>query len=297
METQIDRDARVVLDALALAPRDASVVANVLRRHTGLEPVRLNDAVALLVDSGYAEWIQETGTAPFDFAEVTITSRGRYEHQRLKALRSKGESLGAAREVDVAQSPGEITGDESVPARPPSPVGSPYGFTDEDWELVAERKAKADRVYGVLGHQFESTFYRTEELRGNIQLMLEQAVAAYNDQRLGAPVTLDYRPLAAGYGEHLFNEIARDIISADVAVFETSDLNPNVMLEMGVALTWGVRVLPIKAEGRQRPPSDVSGQTWADYTDSGSRFIDPDHRSKLVRMVERAIRKKGKRVF
>jgi len=73
MDTQIDRDARVVLDALALAPRDASVEAKDLRRHTGLEPVRLNDAVALLVDSGYAEWVQQTGTAPFDFVEVSIT--------------------------------------------------------------------------------------------------------------------------------------------------------------------------------------------------------------------------------
>lgn len=103
-----------------------------------------------------------------------------------------------------------------------------------------------------------------------------------------------FQPLAAGYGEHLFNEIARDIISADIGVFETSDLNPNVMLEMGVALTWGVRVLPIKVQGKDRPPSDISGQTWADYLDSGSTFVDPEHETKLVRMIERAIRKKGR---
>jgi predicted nucleotide-binding protein len=68
----------------------------------------------------------------------------------------------------------------------------------------------------------------------------------------------------------LFNEIARDIISSDIAVFETSDLNPNVMLEMGVALTWDVRVLPIKKEGQPKPPSDISGQTYADYRDSAA---------------------------
>jgi hypothetical protein len=65
------------------------------------------------------------------------------------------------------------------------------------------------------------------------------------------------------------------------------------MLEMGVALTWGVRVLPIKLDGRPKPPSDVSGQTWADYRDSAMSFIDPDHERKLVGMIERAIRKKG----
>jgi hypothetical protein len=77
----------------------------------------------------------------------------------------------------------------------------------------------------------------------------------------------------AGYGEHLFNKIAVDIISSDIAVFETSDYNPNVMIEMGVALTWGVRVLPIKKKGRPIPPSDISGQTWAKYTDDGSKFM------------------------
>ena len=107
-------------------------------------------------------------------------------------------------------------------------------------------------------------------------------------------VSLHFQPLAAGYGEHLFNEIARDIISADIAVFDTSDQNPNVMIEMGVALTWDVRVLPIKAEGCEKPPSDISGQTWADYRDSGREWVDPNHQRKLFRMVERAARKKGR---
>jgi hypothetical protein len=69
------------------------------------------------------------------------------------------------------------------------------------------------------------------------------------------PLHLVFRALAAGYGEHLFNQIARDIIAADIAVFETSDLNPTVMLEMGVALTWGVRVLPIKRVNEAIAPS------------------------------------------
>jgi hypothetical protein len=124
--------------------------------------------------------------------------------------------------------------------------------------------------------------------------MFRTAVNQYN-QTPGSLVTnLNFRPLAAGYGEHLFNEIARDIIASDIAVFETSDLNPNVMVELGVALTWGVRVLPIKAHGQPRPPSDISGQTWADYQNNGLTFDDPEHAGKLIRMVERAVRKKGR---
>jgi hypothetical protein len=70
--------------------------------------------------------------------------------------------------------------------------------------------------------------------------MFELAVQRYNDgRRVTTSVKLKFSVLAAGYGEHLFNQIARGIIGSDVAVFETSDLNANVMLEMGVALTWG----------------------------------------------------------
>lgn len=33
-------------------------------------------------------------------------------------------------------------------------------------------------------------------------------------------IGLVFKALSAGYGQHLFNEIAGDIISADIAVFE-----------------------------------------------------------------------------
>lgn len=128
----------------------------------------------------------------------------------------------------------------------------------------------------------------------NVNAMLETAVAAYNKKPETIKVILRFTPLAAGYGEHLFNEIARDIIGSDIAVFDTSDLNPNVMLEMGVALTWGVRVLPIRNSNCPKPPSDISGQTWAEYEagTSAGRFPDNEHLTKLVRMVERAAKKK-----
>jgi hypothetical protein len=101
------------------------------------------------------------------------------------------------------------------------------------------------------------------------------------------------RTLRAGYGEHLFNEIARDVISADIAVFETSDHNSNVMIEMGVALIWDRRVLPIKKKGRPKPPSDISGQTWADYDAQTYRFIDEHHHENLTSMVRRVLRRKA----
>ena len=179
-----------------------------------------------------------------------------------------------------------------LPFRPPSPIGSPFGFTDIDWETVAKVRSKSDILMVVFGHAFECKIYNTEKLRENIRRTIEDAVETYKKLSNAIPVTLQFQLLAAGYGEHLFNQIARDIISADIAIFDTSDLNPNVMLEMGVALTWGTRVLPIKDEGCPKPPSDISGQTWIDYRDSAFRFTDPEHKNKLIAMIDRAARKK-----
>jgi hypothetical protein len=281
METQIDRDSRLILRLLASKPRDEFVPAEDIAMHTNLSSERVNDAVARLVDSGYAEWIRTFGTAPFDFADGYITSRGRYEDQRLDALDATARSEERGKASSVGVSPNGVK-----PALLPTPAGSPYGFTDEDWEIVSRHKARLDRLYVVLGHQFSSGSFHSENLRKNIEQIFELAVQRHNDgRRVTTPVKLKFSVLAAGYGEHLFNQIARGIIGSDVAVFETSDLNANVMLEMGVALTWGVRVLPIKAEGKPTPPSDVSGQTCG--------VSGPDHEGKVVAMIERALRKKG----
>lgn len=272
--TEIERNATLILRSLAVKPRDTALKGPEVAAATGLEPGDINDAVRLLDEAGLVEWLQTLGTAPYDFNQVEITSRGRYELQRLDG-------------------PEQDSPASATTMRPPLPVGSPYGFTDEDWEMAALRKADASVLNVVLGMKFESQYFDPSALRANVEAMFERAVQAYNATPGALPVSLAFRPLGAGYGEHLFNQIARDIISADIAVFETSDLSANVMLEMGVALTWDVRVLPIKAEGRGKPPSDVSGQTWADYRDSAAVFVSTDHADRLVAMVDRAVRKKS----
>jgi len=251
---------------------------------TRVSPPDLNDAIAVLQQSGYVEWRQYIGTAPFIFGHVWITPAGRYEAERI---------------LSTNEEPHEGTvGDQKVPRQPtitlpPTPIGSPYGFKDEDWEYIAQQKDHPGKLNIVFGYQFSSTHYDSDSIQINLEEMLERAVIQYNNNLGTIQTELNFHPLSAGYGEHLFNEIARDIIAADIAIFETSDLNPNVMVELGVALTWGVRVLPIKVQGLPRPPSDISGQTWADYRDNAKYFVDPDHEVKLVRMIERAVRKKG----
>lgn len=268
---------------LAELPRDQGgyswTSGQELEAATHLSPPEINDAVAILNEWDLVEIQRWFGTAPFQFGQVSITSRGRYERQRVEIADKLQEA--------------ETLLDQSLTVRPPTPVGSPFGFTDTDWETVSDARSRTNELRIVLGHQWESQHFNNEQLRGNVRDMFQKALAAYSQsQRAIQGVTLVFRALGAGYGEHLFNEIARDIISADIAVFEMSDLNPNVMIELGVALTWGVAVLPIKNEGCPRSPSDISGQTWADYRENGSVFIDPRHSEKLTSMVERAVRKK-----
>jgi hypothetical protein len=257
---------------------------------TGLPPTDVNDAITILQRAGYVEWRQYLGTAPYIFGSVWITPVGRYEAERVSPvlgheLELRQNSTGAAEATSEPE--------EAQVTLPPTPIGSPYGFKDEDWEFIAQQKDRPGQLNVVLGYQFKSAHYDSTKLRDNVEAMFQLAVSQYNSGPGAIRTALNFRPLAAGYGEHLFNEIARDIIASDIAVFETSDMNPNVMVELGVALTWGVRVLPIKAESQPRPPSDISGQTWADYHESASSFIDTEHSEKLVRMVERAVRKKG----
>lgn len=284
MAKTVQENAAIVLEALYTeAPKVSnqfSINGEKVQELTGLTPQEINDSVSILIDAAYVEWLQELGTHPFNFACVWITPRGKLEYERAK------------KEYEQSQN-----SPKAMIYEPVTPVGSPYGFNDEDWEIVAERKSKGNILSVVFGYQFKSDRYDSTSLKDNMEKSFESAVNEYNSLKNAIPVTLDFRSLAAGYGEHLFNEICRDIISADIAVFDTSDLNPNVMLEMGVALTWGVRVLPIKMKYCPKPPSDISGQTWADYENSGEVFVDPDHSTKMLRMVERSARKKqrGKR--
>jgi hypothetical protein len=230
----VAENAGKVLAFLYKAPSNEHYDGSAVQGGTELEPSQINDAVAILVENGYAEWLRFLGTAPFKFGNVWITPRGRFEYERAQAANQPQ----AAPAEQVAAIP------RIVP--PPTPIGSPYGFQDEDWELVSERKGSVDRLNVVLGYQFTSEYYDSDLLQANLQRTFEIAIQAYNKLQGAIPATLNFRALSAGYGEHLFNEIARDIISADIAVFDTSDLNPNMMLEVGVALTWGVRVLVIK---------------------------------------------------
>lgn len=269
----INEDLAVTLRVLAEHERDQFIESAEIGEKTGLEPGRVSDAIRILEDSGYVEAVRTMGNAPYDFSRAMITSGGRYEFER------------ATKDAEERGSEGE-----AAVRRRPVPVGSPYGFTEEDWEFI-DLESASENVIVVFGHQFKSTYYDTKKLTSQLQLDFELALTT---AKLDIPCNLDLQfvPLEAGYGEHLFNQIARSIIASDIAIFETSDQNPNVMIEMGVALTWGVRVHPIRNATASAPPSDISGQTWARYQSDGLTWDDENHDGKVAAMVKQVLRRK-----
>jgi hypothetical protein len=250
-------------------------------------PDRLNNAVALLEENGYLDVLKTFGTAPYDFNSVRLLSRGRFEAEQIAA--SATEEV--AERDDVLRWQLNVRNRAPQVTRFPQPVGSPFGFTTLDWEAVSADHRDAERLVVTFGHQWESSHFDTNRLRSAVRETFDSALTEVLPE-LKRTMQLDFRVLAAGYGGHLFNRIARDIIGSDIAVFETSDLNPNVMIELGVALTWDVRILPIRRSGAPTPPSDISGQTWALYSDDGNVWADPEHKRHLRDMVRFACRRK-----
>ncbi|MCD6211057.1 MAG: nucleotide-binding protein [Methanophagales archaeon] len=248
-----------------------------IEQMTGLSPEDINDAVDYLEDLGSVEVIKWLGTAPYNFGAITVNSRGRYLYHEMK------------KRTDEVEKEKKL-----LPERPVNPVGSPYGFTDDDWEFVSLRREDRSTLNVVFGLQYKSEYYNTDQLISNIKKYFQKAVETYSEKPSKEKITLQFEKLTAGYGEHLFNTIARSIIGSDIAVFEVSDQNPNVMIELGVALTWGVRVLPLREKNSPKPPTDISGQTWIEYEESGGKIIDEEFHRKLEKMIERAISKKGR---
>jgi hypothetical protein len=274
--------------------RDEFVTGPDLDELIHMGPHRLNDAVAHLESNGYLEVLKTFGTDPYDFNSVTLTSRGRFEAEQLAkddAIERKAVVWrhGPSNQLELATMKLAL-----MTTKAAQPVGSPYGFTAQDWEAVSLDHEDDRRLIVVFGHKWESSYFDSDLLRKNLEAQVKRALVAAQ-RPLAKKMALDFRPLAAGYGEHLFNQIAKDIISADIAIFETSDLNHNVMIEMGVALTWGTRVLPIRRLGAPDLPSDISGQTYAYFDDNGLTWSDVDHDRKLAKMVERACKLKPRR--
>lgn len=290
MANPIEENAVKVLIALYENDPDQSLSfeGKDLEQFVNLSPNELNDAIDYLEDRGLIDRNNFLGTAPYKFGFATLNSKGRYLYHEIVSEKDSGAEDDAKKSSTLTEFAIDVI------SKQPLAAGSPFGFTDLDWEFVQQESNKENIIKVVFGYQFKSDYYDSKILTQNVESEFQKAVQRYNEKGGKISIKLNFISLAAGYGEHLFNQIARDIISSDIAVFETSDQNPNVMIEMGVALTWGKRVMPIKQKDRLPPPSDISGQTYLNYSDNGAIFESENHDLKMLSMIERSVQKKQK---
>jgi hypothetical protein len=157
-------------------------------------PERLSDAVALLEENGYLEVLKTFGTAPYDFNAVMLTSRGRFEAERLVETAA----------TETASTPHEITAPTNGPStrddRPPStvtrfaqPVGSPFGFTVADATELEEMDVEgilafAERVLPSASNLWvQSSLNQKQRLQ---QLFFPEGVRFDGKRIVGTGVTL-----------------------------------------------------------------------------------------------------------
>lgn len=264
---------------------------------TKLNSGDINDAVEMLSQNGMLDVQHLMGTDPFEFGLVMLTARGRAAAKDLLNQIAAQKTAKAKNIISEFNKKNSKPQQATNPTLDLFPTGSPFGFTPDDWVQVRVDKDNIDRLIVVFGHQWKSPFFDTDKLRHNIGDMFAHAVNGLDPKKF-RKVQLDFRPLQGGYGGHVFNKIARDIIGSDIAVFDASDANSNVMIEMGVALTWGIPTLPILDDKVGKIPSDISGLHWAKYKNSGAEWEETDHMKKLQAMVADAVAKKpAKRLY
>lgn len=72
MAKTVEENAGIFLEALydesSKISSQFEIDQNKIQELTELNPQEINDAVSILLDTGYVEWLQEFGTDPFDFS-------------------------------------------------------------------------------------------------------------------------------------------------------------------------------------------------------------------------------------
>jgi hypothetical protein len=85
----LEQSLHLVLKYLAEVPRDDSgygwTMGQPIANATGLSPTDINDAAALLVESGHAKWMQALDSLPWHFTLLAIAPRGRAMYEKAKS--------------------------------------------------------------------------------------------------------------------------------------------------------------------------------------------------------------------
>lgn len=130
-----------------------------------------------------------------------------------------------------------------------------------------ERMRRAMEVFA--GYQFDSDYFNRSELDDAIAWACDTAATDISRKQ---EVDLKYTPVDVTPGNVLLRELKSLISASSICIFEASDLNSNVFIELGLALAFEKPIVVLvnsSALRKIRLPSDISGIVYCEYPDMG----------------------------
>lgn len=132
---------------------------------------------------------------------------------------------------------------------------------------------------------------------GNKALIGNEVMNIVRDLKQEFPVRFSFRPLGAKDGS-IYCDICRQIKSADVALFDLSTYNLNVILELGFAIGVGTYVFLLRSQHHQRRQgvlSDLNGILEYRFSRRSGRLnFQSDFRSSLRSKLRRVAKRRMK---
>lgn len=113
-----------------------------------------------------------------------------------------------------------------------------------------------------LAYQFSSDYYRGFDLLSSVRLGVESA----NQEAKKSGLSVSFKQVSRNEGFHIWCEICEGIINSSVCIFEISDNNPNVYLELGLAIAHGKEIVLVRNRTSGDVPSDLAGIKYVSYS-------------------------------
>jgi len=152
-------------------------------------------------------------------------------------------------------------------------------------------RAKADKQVRIVYAYDWSTH------SDNTALIYEEAMRVVDELKHEFPLSFRFRSLRAKDGS-IYCDICRQIRSADVAIFDLSTYNLNVILELGLAIGVGTYVFILRSQHYRRRSealSDLNGILEYRFSRRSGRIrFDADFRRSLEMKLRAAAKRRMK---
>lgn len=144
----------------------------------------------------------------------------------------------------------------------------------EKYKYTGEVFTKASKIYDVAykhisvspKYIFMAMQYKSEQIVSDYNGALQRAVTTLNN--MGANVELVAHPIMTGEGKsiNITADIYEKIENCSVFLADTTEANPNVMYELGIAFNKKKPIIMVREKGKQiKVPSDIISEYYYSF--------------------------------